>query len=219
MTAWPSSTLQGPRAGFTLLELLVSITLMGVIVLVVSLGLRMGLRAWARGKEANKALVSRMAVEGLLARQLRAVVGAADPRLSGRAYFRGREHELAFSTTYVPLGAGSGGVFKVVYRYEQDRQVLVYAHRLVLTRKDLDERLPDSAADAREEGEKSGWMVTVVEDLPEIRFGYQGVRRGEGPEPEWKDEWPRGRNVPGHVALFWGKDHRGAVFSTDPLGF
>ncbi len=211
--------IQRSSRGFTLLELLVSISLISVIVLIVSLGLRTGLRAWARGKEANRVLVYKSAVEGLLARQLRTTPGHDHPNLADYAHFEGGKAELTFTTTHVPLGAVAGGVFKVVYRYYPDEKTLVYAQHLILTKEDLDEKLPEDADKAPSDLSKEGWLVSVVKDVQELEFQYQGNQEGHA-TPDWEEEWPGEKGLPPRlVGLLWKKGGDRLVFPTSPLDF
>jgi prepilin-type N-terminal cleavage/methylation domain-containing protein len=74
ITKSPNHQITKFSSGFTLLELLISVSLIAVLVLILSMSVRTGLRAYSRGKEINEGLMVVSAIEGLLGRQLRAVV-------------------------------------------------------------------------------------------------------------------------------------------------
>jgi len=65
-----SATRDSRRAGFTLLELLVSITLMGLVLVVLYSGLRLGLNSWEGGEQRAEATNRLRLAQEFLRRQL-----------------------------------------------------------------------------------------------------------------------------------------------------
>jgi general secretion pathway protein J len=124
-------TITKSSSGFTLLELLISVTLIAVLVLILSMAVRTGLRAYSRGKEINERLIVVSAIEGLLGRQLRAVVREDRSDLKNFSEFNGEKNEISFVTTHVPLGSQAGGLFKVVYRFDERGKKLIYAQKVI----------------------------------------------------------------------------------------
>ncbi len=213
----------GASSGFTLIELLVSITLVAVIVMILSLGLRSGLRAWTRGRESNR-LMARITLERLLGAQLRALARNEGSSMVDMARFEGNHREMVFTTTHVPMGTEEGGIFKVVYRYYPEERRLLYAQKLITTQEDLRENLPDTARAGDEDLLKAGWLVSELTDVPAAGFDYL-AKAEKGRFNEWEEEWKRPGAVPGRVALCWGKQNPGedgtdcTVFTTTPLDF
>src|SRR5438105_11936635 len=84
--------------GFTLLEVLVTLAIMGLITGVAFSGLSIAIQSWERGTKKIDELDRRFAVERLLQRQI------------AQAYpgdFRGDDHSLEFTSSY-SVGNGSG---------------------------------------------------------------------------------------------------------------
>jgi len=137
-------------SGFTLLELLISVTLIAVLVLILSMAVRTGLRAYSRGKKINKRLIVVSSIEGLLGRQLRAVVA------------------------HVPLGSQAGGLFRVVYRFDEKRKKLIYAQKVITRPEDLKEPLPDNIdQEDKEDLTEQGWGVSIINGIDSLAFTYQ----------------------------------------------
>ncbi len=193
------------QPGFTLLELMISITLTAVIVTLVAMALRTGLSAWHRLKETNKEILVENSLEGLLGRQLRAVVNRG-VELDQFVSFEGSRHSISFVTRYAPMGAGAGGLFLVVYRWSEDKG-LVYGQHLVTTPQDLRAELPDSVDPAdMEDLEADGWKISLVPGMPPLNFAYR-KDRNHGLDPEdWKHQWSRRQPLPQAVAVALGDE-------------
>src|SRR2546426_9489130 len=96
--------------GFTLLEVLVSLSILGMIATVAFAGLSIGIDSWRRGSERIKELDRRFAVERLLQRQ----IALADSHI-----FRGDDRQLEFSTSY-SLSNGPGDPVWAKYVFSTD---------------------------------------------------------------------------------------------------
>ena len=214
-------------SGFTLIELLVSVTLMAVLVLILSLAVRTGLMTYSRAKEDNGHLIAISAIEGLLEAQLMATVRGSEPNLKGLSMFYGGENELSFVTTYVPLGSQAGGVFKVVYRFDERDKDLIYAQKVITRSRDLKKGLPEEI-DPKDKEEKEtllkeGWDLSVVEGIDSLDFRYQESSRHTSLE-DWPSEWRQSGKVPVAVAMGLALSKKGEepattwqTFHTDPL--
>ena len=116
-------------AGFTLVELLVALTLVGLISLVLFGGLRFGTRAWeagtSRGEESRRVAI----VQSLLRRQLsQAVLPARRSReVDAPQAFDGAAESIQF---VAPLSAHVG--FGGLYRFELAVERAAARRRLVL---------------------------------------------------------------------------------------
>src|SRR5260370_40855170 len=107
----PSSRI---NSGFTLLEVLVSLTIMALITSVAFAGLSIGIDSWHRGSRKIDDLDHRFAIERVVQQQ----IAMADH------IFRGDRDNLEFSTTY-SLANGSGDPLWVKYVLETNH--LIYA--------------------------------------------------------------------------------------------
>src|SRR2546423_8471650 len=76
--------------GFTLLEVLVSLTIMALITSVAFAGLSIGIDSWHRGSRKIDELDRRFALERVIQRQI----------ATANQIFRGDRDQLEFSTTY-----------------------------------------------------------------------------------------------------------------------
>ena len=94
--------------GFTLIEVLVSLTIMALITGVAFSGLSIGIDSWQRGSRKIQELDRRTSVERLIQRQ----VALADVQL-----FRGDLHGLEFISNY-SLANGSGDPVWVKYSFD-----------------------------------------------------------------------------------------------------
>jgi prepilin-type N-terminal cleavage/methylation domain-containing protein len=188
-------------SGFTLLELLISVTLIAVLVLILSMAVRTGLRAYSRGEKINEHLIVVSAIEGLLGRQLRAVVGDGSD-LNNFSEFHGKENEISFVTTHVPLGSQAGGLFKVVYRFDEKRKKLIYAQKVITRPEDLKEALSDNIDPDDKEGlTEQGWGVSIVNGIDSLAFTYQSQLSDESAPEDWQDSWNQKGKIPEAVAM------------------
>src|SRR2546421_10234157 len=96
-------------AGFTLLEVLVSLTIMAIITSVAFAGLSIGIDTWHRGTRRIDELDRRFLLERIIQRQ----IAFADQ------VFAGDEFHLEFSTTY-SLANGAGDNVYVKYEIGPD---------------------------------------------------------------------------------------------------
>ena len=192
-------------SGFTLLELLISISLIAVLVLILSMSVRTGLRAYSRGKEINERLIVVSAIEGLLGKQLRAVVKDGSD-LKDFSEFYGEENEVSFVTTHVPLGSQAGGLFKVIYRFDERGKKLIYAQKVITRPEDMKEALPDRIdPEDKEDLMEQGWGLSIVNGIDSLVFTYHGTSQStsqdESAPEDWQDGWNKKGKVPEAVAM------------------
>lgn len=187
--------------GFTLLELLISITLMAVIVVILSMAVRAGLRAWERGQEANDTLMRESSIENLISRQLKTVIHTSSQDFNGLAKFTGDNTELSFVTTYIPLGSQMGGIFQVIYRYDPETDELLYAQRLITRKEELNDPLPEQFD---EDSTTKGWVYSEIGDVRPMLFFYCTDQNEVSNPKDWRDKWDEGGDAPQAVVLGWG---------------
>ncbi|PXF59711.1 MAG: hypothetical protein C4B58_02500 [Deltaproteobacteria bacterium] len=209
ITKSPNHQITKSSSGFTLLELLISVSLIAVLVLILSMSVRTGLRAYSRGKEINEGLIVVSAIEGLLGRQLRAVVRDDGSDFKDFSEFYGEENEVSFVTTYVSLGSQAGGLFKVVYRFDERGKKLIYAQKVITRPEDLKEALPDRIdPEDKENLMEQGWGLSIVDGIDSLAFTYQGTLTDKSAPEDWQSGWNKKGKVPEAVAM-------GLAFSDD----
>jgi len=179
----------GPQ-GFTLLELLVALTLMALLSVLLFGGLHFGVRAWeAGGKHIEQA--SRVeTVQNLLRRQVsqaRRLPQAADA--GSVAPFVGQADSLVFIAP-LPVHRGIGGsyLFRLTHRETNGRSDLALAWHLYRP-----ELLTGGLAEPDEE-------ATLLEDIAGIELAYYGAVDEEQPM-QWWDAWDGASGMPQLVRL------------------
>ena len=164
------------KRGFTLIEVLVSLTIMALITGVAFAGLSIGIDSWRRGSQKIEELDRRFSVERLVQRQL----AQADPEL-----FQGGASDLTFRSAY-SLANGPGD--PVVVKYSFDSGKLVYVETLAT------EYSPELAPTG------IGQTLGVFS-----RIGFKYLSTDALEKPIWLDEWKE-KTLPSVVQAQIGDD-------------
>ncbi len=187
--------LRGRRArsppGFTLLELLLAITLLGLLAILLAGGVRLGARVWESGDAHADDLAQLEVVQGFLRRQL----SQAHPlRLAGRDaqrkyVFEGESEALRFAVL-APPQFGLGGF---------------YIFTIDLARGEVGEQMRLTARlyhpEMEEEPDPEEVTETVLMDRIEgLEFAYFGALRRRD-SPDWHDSWLDQSALPSLVRL------------------
>lgn len=190
-----------PGAGFTLVELLVALTLLGLVSVVLFGGLRFGTRAWEAGNARVERLAEVQAVQGVLRRRIAQAVlpedaGAESAFSDSPAAFAGAEDSLRF-VALVPSRVGVGGfyLFELSVADDGDGARLELAWRLFR---------PDQPGDLDEPAPGLGGRRVLIEGIEEAKFGYYGAERAgaeAGAEAEWRERWDGADGLPALIAL------------------
>ncbi len=186
----------GPR-GFTLVELLVVLTLFGLISTVLVGGVRFGARVWDAGAEKSVWLIQVETVQNLMRHQFAEMVqqrqsaARESSRLAAPEFpptFLGESDSLAVAS-FFPTHVGLGGInyfeFKIVAQEDLLRLDLTWSPY------PSDDRPIDE--DLIEERR-------LIEGFAEADFSYYGVMEGDR-EARWHDSWDEEGQVPELVAL------------------
>lgn len=176
--------------GFTLVELLVALTLMALLSVLLFGGLRFGVRAWEAGGERIEQASRVETIQNMLRQQVsqaRRLPQAADT--GSVAPFVGEAESLVFIAP-LPAHRGIGGLnlFRLTLRGDAGRSDLALAwhsYRPELLTGDLAE--PDEEA-------------TLLEDVIGIELAYYGAAGQEQPI-QWWDTWDGAGGMPQLVRL------------------
>ena len=171
------------RSGFTLLELLISLTILSVIVVIIFGALRIGIRAWEKGERELDTRQRQRIVLDLIKRQLAStsvgeVWGGDQPLVS----LKGDAKSVEF-VSHIPLTPGNrfGTVYvKYVVKAatgDEGEQLTFYERNVAL----LDKK---TAAGNPDEGDFS----ELLTGMKSIVFEYLKVRPGEA-ESRWQESW------------------------------
>ncbi len=197
--ARPAGGSRGDRQrGFTLVELLVSIALLGLISVAMAGSLRFGARVWDTGADRGEWINRAEITQNFLRRH---ISQAATPRAQGPAAlaqepdafndapepaFSGAPDRLRFVAP-APVQAGVGGFSRFELFISGDAE----SRRLVLSIElgDPGEAAPETS-DAR----------VLIDDIESAAFRYYGALE-EGREADWHDEWTDPDRLPALVAL------------------
>jgi general secretion pathway protein J len=177
-------------AGFTLLEVLVAITLLSLIAVLLSGGLRFGTRVWQRGEDQLQALAAIQSVHGLMRRQLvqlTPVIASDDPERF--VTFEGMPTYVRFVGS-APAEVMVGGCYEITFGLSHDEvaQHLVMAWRL------LGRSRNEGVAESERE------QVLLLRDVAEVSFTFFGAE-DEDETPRWHERWVESTTPPRLVRI------------------
>ena len=185
MIARPASHDRSKEAGFTLVELLVSLVIIALISLMAATALRTGHRIWER----TDAKVSTTAREVGVRRVLRSQIASLLP-LQGRVgrqqeqlLIEGDKDAFAFVAP-LPAYFGRHGLYRIEYRLQNNQ--LIFARSVYQLPSDFETRFADMTHEA------------LLENVESIRFSYLLQDSAQG---DWIDTLRRINEPPALVRL------------------
>lgn len=177
-------------SGFTLLEMLVSITIFSLVIAVLYSGYRLGIRSWESG-ERTHAAVSELRLAGSFIRRhaAQAFPLAISKDNAWRLWFEGEPGRLVFVTA-MPAYLGQGGMYEMTLNVDEqtDGATLMVSRRLL--HPDVETGTPGVEDQAR----------PLVEDLESAQFAYFGASE-DGGEESWQASWGGRQRLPHLVRL------------------
>ena len=185
------------QRGFTLLEILIAMTLLGLLMAMLFGGLRLGTRAWEASDVRSADLARLEAVHGFIRRALTGaypLLGTGDDDAKRRIAFTGGAQAVAF-TALMPAHFGVGGFYTITLAVEDgvDDKRLIFRRQLY--RPGADGAPPPPPAGADEEQEK-----VLLEGISKAEFSYFGIADNDE-TPAWRDEWRDQESLPDLVRL------------------
>jgi len=169
------------KSGFTILELIVSITILTLVALVIGQGFRIGVNAWEKGEAETVETQKLRILSGMLTQQLKSFYlyrTKLDDENTNTVLFKGEEDSIFFVTT---LADNSFGGLKWV-RYSFKEGVLYYKEGL----------LPDKEIMDNIEGDEE----VLDSDIEEVTFEYYA-----GHEDDWNESWDDEESIPKAISV------------------
>lgn len=161
------------QTGFTLLELVVAITLMGLVLVVLYSGLRLGLNGWdsgeARAEATNRVRLTAEFLRRQLAQSM--TVYWTNDKQDETVVFAGQADRIEF---VAPMLAqlGQGGLYRV--RIEAGDGGLWIRWRPYWP-------TDPNAGEERE--------TVLLDGVSSVEWAYFGAERDDDPHPQWRSNW------------------------------
>lgn len=175
--------------GFTLLELLVTITLVAMVVLVLSMALKLTIGAWERGQREGDEKLIAASIPRLLERQLECIMpnAPARSRVKGARFaFCGKKDAISFFSCFAPMGSSLQGLLRMTYSYDSDKKTLILYEQPITRPQDLKEEL-DPLSDSWN-GELK--PVSEIRGVSIFELMYSGKEMFDlEDEDQWEEEW------------------------------
>ena len=175
------------QSGFTLLEVIVAMVLVGAIMLLLYSGLTFALRAWDAGDVNGRRTAERLLGENFLRRELSELFPMRwkDPTQVKMA-FEGGPQRLRFVSSRAP-GLQAGGLSLVGLEVEENSATRTRDLMMVRAMPD------DTAADfgPLERGERH----LILAGIDAVSFAYYGSEN-EFNDPKWHDTWEFPARIP-----------------------
>lgn len=174
--------------GFTLLELVIALTLLALMASVLYGALGYAGRSWEGGEAKAESTAGMRLSHGFLRTQLEAQHPLRMRKIvEFPLLFNGSATELRFAAP-LPARITGGGLwyYRVLVKSENDQSRLV-----------LERMLPDIEAAALPEFDKSERSI-LADNVKELRFGYFGYDVGAGrtTAPTWRERWDDPHRLP-----------------------
>jgi len=182
------------QTGFTLLELLIAMALMGLVLVMLYGSLRLGMRSWDAGEQRAESVNEVRLIEDFIRRQLRQsmTVHREDPEQGQVVVFEGEPDRLTFVApmlSYLGLGGLYVIQFDVVHDQGADRLRMRWSpYRPIV-----------ESAQQRKETTVPEETV-LVEGVSDLQWEYFGVLE-DNQEPQWTERWQSVQQRPQLVRL------------------
>lgn len=168
------------KRGFSLLELMLSLAIMGLVLLIIFGALRVGTRAWEKGEKDVAVHQRQRAVLGLLSQQIASACIYEIKMGDESFYFKGSEETMEFvSRSPIVPGTRTGVVF-VKYAIqdaegEGKKQLKLYEKDAgFLEEEDL-------------KGQRDEDLLTLISGIEDLQFEY--LKRDDEGDPQWHASW------------------------------
>lgn len=177
------------QQGFTLLELLIALTLLGLILVLLFGGLRLGVRSWDASQKQVDSLNSVRSLENFLRREMSVAYPyrwKAGP--TRRVAFLGERDKLSF-VAQLPSRVGGGGLYVISIALEQQEK----QKRIVWRYLPVNALMQDFSA--LSEATQMVLAASELDTVEDIGLSYFGSE-SEGAAPRWLDRWENDTLLP-----------------------
>lgn len=173
------------QGGFTLLELLIGMVLLGLTLTLLFGGLRLGARSWDSGDKRADDSAQLRAMQGFMRRELSLVFplrwkNEVDTQLA----FTGSPEALKFVAP-LPAQVSGGGLYLLGLEVEKGDE----GQRLIMKRMPVNPAVKGFSV--LDQGEKS----VLVEQVESVSIAYFGAATAES-EPGWQEKWDDPQRLP-----------------------
>ena len=170
--------------GFTLIEVIVTMTILGFILVIIYQVFRLGLSSWEKGESAAEEYQKTRIVSQLLSQQVKSAFPyeIKTQKAEGNYLaFEGKKQSLKFVSAFPAKSKRPEGLVFAVYYFKEggrgEGSLILYEQR-VLNKDFFEEALK------KDEG------VSLLEGLSELRFEYyREADPDNNKTEEWVDEW------------------------------
>ena len=174
--------------GFTLMEVLISLTIVGVLSLMVFTSLRLGARAWEKGEREIDTIYRERVVLNLVQEQLASMVTKNLAMSNKKPYYLvGNQERIEFLSTRQLIPGTEESVVKVVYQVQSDEttgiKTLAIKEEKILG--------PDNEKEKKEKND-DGFQL-LIQGMHQISIEYldtQSLKESES----WLAEWNGNQN-------------------------
>jgi len=166
-------------SGFTLIEVIVTLTILGFIVVIVFGAFSLCLSAWERGEATKEEYQEIRNVSQLLSRQIKSAVPykAKTEKAEGDYLaFEGNTHSIRFVSALSIKTRQPEGFVHSIYEYQEDESRLVLFEQRVLQKGFFERDV---------EGDET---ITLLEGISDVRFEFYGSKDDDEAE-DWFEEW------------------------------
>lgn len=175
------------QSGFTLIEMVVALALLGTMMLLLYSGLTFGLRGWDAADVNGRRTADRRIAENFLRREIGETfpMRFKDPTAL-KVAFEGKENRLRFVSSR-PAGISANGLSLVSIEIETDD--VKRARGLVMRRAMPDDEAKDFAP--LDKGERT----VLFEGVEGVAFEYFGAEN-DFTDPKWVEAWDYAGRIP-----------------------
>jgi len=172
-------TVPAKQNGFTLLELLVSLTLFSIISIGLYSGLSLAIKSISGGERHTKEVRHVIAIQRFLRNRLSNVQKKISKEHAGKMHFSGQQHSLEFISD-MPQSIDQGGYV---------------AYKIAALDKGINISLIPYPEHTEEDKETSFAEPVQIQDIQQIIFHYFGAKAGER-KKNWHTQWLKQSSLP-----------------------